>query len=613
MSGNYQLNRNIITGKLNEFTPSCVVCEILKAHSICVAKDINSLPELLTEIKRVENYRTLIIKEPFSNRDLQYLATYVNSDCETWTKSSLLKSYEHLMNFDKEKIDNIVYGQKTYESPYSYNACMLYSICRHYGIETKWNMTVSQMLFSIQNINVSLKTLKNQLTSYIEKLNKIQIINLYNNLTNVSKNISKDIMDVNKDGNKSEIQPLLELKHSDILQSFEKLKDNTFLLSTYVPTTHIEAIILMALLYNINVTDSMTPLSEYRQIKENKNKELYVPVDDEFRKRFVKNSMWYNLDITWEPRLQCIYNQESLKKLCLNEGYEIDDFRGYGFESLLQMTRISTNVFFGKNIYPEEDYTPISLDEIDELSNNESVTLGNMETKEFRTFTLNELSDHFLNYKDYKNPLKISELLDKRVVNKLKIYSVNCNHRKLQEVFKEVDRWKEYGNEFTERLRTCYETDASISKLLYKILDCGMYMRGWKVSSEAYPIASIHTNHKEDHQFRIESNVHTSIEEVFNMLETYSDDSKKLLNELPLLKYSLNEKTGEYSFIVSPDPEDGKTIIERLKIVKGGDKYKNMKSCIRVSSNIILSSVYFYICSLGLYDPFRISDLDYIS
>ena len=43
------------------------------------------------------------------------------------------------------------------------------------------------------------------------------------------------------------------------------------------------------------------------------------------------------------------------------------------------------------------------------------------------------------------------------------------------------------------------------------------------------------------------------------------------------------------------------------------DKYKNMKSCIRLTSNIILVSAYYYICALGLSEPFRLEDLDHIS
>jgi hypothetical protein len=53
--------------------------------------------------------------------------------------------------------------------------------------------------------------------------------------------------------------------------------------------------------------------------------------------------------------------------------------------------------------------------------------------------------------------------------------------------------------------------------------------------------------------------------------------------------------------------------MDRLQIVLDGNKYKNMKSCIRLSSNILLHSVYFYICSLGLPEPYNIFELEHIT
>ena len=66
-------------------------------------------------------------------------------------------------------------------------------------------------------------------------------------------------------------------------------------------------------------------------------------------------------------------------------------------------------------------------------------------------------------------------------------------------------------------------------------------------------------------------------------------------------------------FIVTPDKDDGSSILDRLRIVSEGDKHKNMKSCIRVSSNILLVTAYFYICSLGLPKPYNLNDLDHIT
>ena len=85
----------------------------------------------------------------------------------------------------------------------------------------------------------------------------------------------------------------------------------------------------------------------------------------------------------------------------------------------------------------------------------------------------------------------------------------------------------------------------------------------------------------------------------------------KVLKTLPLMKFSHEGDTK--IFIMTPDPEDGTSILHRLEIVLDGDKHKNMKSCIRLTSNILLHSVYFYICSLGLSEPYNIFELEHIS
>jgi hypothetical protein len=613
MFGSYILNRQRITGKLNEYTPSVVVIEILKAHAICIAKTITSLEENIKEVNRINEYRTLTIKEPFSEKELRYLASFVNYDCKTWTKTSLLAAYTHMMSFDQKNLINIVYGQKTYENPESYNDCMLYSVCRQYNIDTRWNMTSKQMLNSIKNLTMSLSSLQEQLNGFISKVSKYQLVNLLNSidLNNTNKIQDKDVIENIK--TPTTLPPILELNVNNLTESLERYKNTSYILSRVNPTSHYDAIILSALIYNINILESKVPFDEFLQIKRVKDLKYYTPVDETFRKRFLINPIWYDLTMHWEPSLNSIYDVEGLKKLCIYEGFTIADFRGYSFESLLQISRISLNVFFGKNVYTDEEMTPILLHDLKDLSNTECITLGNLETKELTTFSLEELTNHFRNYKEYKNPLKLDEVLDSRIVSKLKLYAINMKNDRMVQAIEEVENWKSYSNEFTERLRECYYKDKSIADILYKILECGMYMRGWKVSSDIYPLASLSTNHTENLQYQIEVNVHNSIDVVFNFIKTYNSEVQKIFEILPLVKYTVNEKTGERNFIASPDPEDGKSIFERMMFVKSGDKHKNTKSCIRLSSNILLTSVYFYICALGIHEPFRLEELEYIS
>jgi hypothetical protein len=84
------------------------------------------------------------------------VATFVNPDCKTWTQKSLLKSYDHLLNFPKDNPDilkHISYGQKDRDNIDAFNACMLYTLCKKYGIETHWKMTPEQMVLLIQKLD----------------------------------------------------------------------------------------------------------------------------------------------------------------------------------------------------------------------------------------------------------------------------------------------------------------------------------------------------------------------------------------------------------------------------------------------------------------------------
>jgi hypothetical protein len=474
-------------------------------------------------------------------------------------------------------------------------------------------MTSKQMLNSIKNLTMSLSSLQEQLNGFISKVSKYQLVNLLNSidLNNTNKIQDKDVIENIK--TPTTLPPILELNVNNLTESLERYKNTSYILSRVNPTSHYDAIILSALIYNINILESKVPFDEFLQIKRVKDLKYYTPVDETFRKRFLINPIWYDLTMHWEPSLNSIYDVEGLKKLCIYEGFTIADFRGYSFESLLQISRISLNVFFGKNVYTDEEMTPILLHDLKDLSNTECITLGNLETKELTTFSLEELTNHFRNYKEYKNPLKLDEVLDSRIVSKLKLYAINMKNERMVQAIEEVENWKSYSNEFTERLRECYYKDKSIADILYKILECGMYMRGWKVSSDIYPLASLSTNHTENLQYQIEVNVHNSIDVVFNFIKTYNSEVQKIFEILPLVKYTVNEKTGERNFIASPDPEDGKSIFERMMFVKSGDKHKNTKSCIRLSSNILLTSVYFYICALGIHEPFRLEELEYIS
>jgi hypothetical protein len=617
MSKEYILNRIRITGKLNDATPHYVITEIIRAHNICIAKPINSIENLLDGIKLIESYRCITIKEPFSTRDLRLLATYVNIDCNTWTKSSLLEAYEHMHSSSKKDLESIFYSQKSYENIKAYNACMLYSLCKSYNIDTSWNMKPETMCFLLKQLTLSLCSLKDQLNSYIEQMNKSSLVNLLSNILNTKnkKITSKELEIVStKETPKVTLPPIISLEVSNLTESLNNYKNSNYILKQINPKTHYDAIILSALIYNLNLTESSCPFEEFMRLKSLNNLALYKPIDKDFRKKYLRNPEWYNLTIYWEPKLSFIYDEAGLKKLCVHEGFNHEDFRSYGCESLLQISRISLNVFLGKNVYSdEEEYTAIDLTDIKDLDNEDCITIGNMESKDTQTYTFEELAKHFSINKNFTNPVKPNEVFEPRLIRKIGIYASNLNKTEMLEAIEIVQKWQSYSTEYTDKLREIFKHNYNIIDFLYKVFDCGLYMRGWKVTNENYPLKESLTLYDklEGALQRIETNVYNSINEVFERVKLYREDEIKVLENLPLMKISMEKD--KFSYIISPDPDDGKSILDRLRIVLNGDKHKNMKSCIRLTSNIILISIHYYLCSLGIHEPFSLNELDHIT
>lgn len=611
MSKIIQLNRIRITGKLNENTPSCVVLEVLQAHNISVVSKIDSLVDMLNQIKTIEQYRTTTLTHPLSDRDYRYVATFVNASSTTWTKTSLMEAYDHMVNFDKNDINQIIYGQKNHNNIRAYNACMLYSLCHFYKISTKWNMSPTQMETSLKQLSFSVSTLKDQLSGYIQKMNKEQLINLMNNVSIESVNETAiGLNDVEDDIQTNKV-PLLEINPIKLKSLHNKYKDTKYLLRKIIPKSHNDAIILGALVYNINLTHSKFPLDEYLQLKGCKKVDFYVPIDKEFQKKYLRNSLWFDLTVNWEPSLSFIYDDEGLRRLCLKEGYTSEDFRNYSPESLLQLSRISNNVFLGKNIFEDVEQTAISMIDLKDIESKNCVTIGNIETKTLYVYTFDELTQYFDMQKEYKNPVKEIEVFDKKIVNKLRILAESYDHQRFLYVMESIEKWKEFSDENTNRLRKIYSINKNVSNFLYQVMNIGMYMRGWKVVCDEYPLREAQTKVVDGTLSKIEVNFVTEVDKLYQLLNKYNREEKECLESLPLIRVSINGNV--QSFIITPEKDDGKNILDRLQIVSEGDKHKNSKSCIRVTSNILLITSYYYLRSLGLPEPFNINELDHIT
>lgn len=199
-------------------------------------------------------------------------------------------------------------------------------------------------------------------------------------------------------------------------------------------------------------------------------------------------------------------------------------------------------------------------------------------------YTFDEILSFFKNNKKFTLTKKsgIEADLPRYCVNSLKNICIKNNKIVLLNLINEIEK--------NRIILNIPEKD-----ILFSLLDLSFFMRGRGVVENFYPLKTS--------------------ECTFEDLETH----EKLLNEvmsglndcvynldLPLLLY---DKKTEIFTPVSNN-EQGLTIGERLRIVR---ERESVYSCVRISSNFILSSVYYYLKINGNSLDFDINKMDFIS
>jgi hypothetical protein len=116
-----------------------------------------------------------------------------------------------------------------------------------------------------------------------------------------------------------------------------------------------------------------------------------------------------------------------------------------------------------------------------------------------------------------------------------------------------------------------------------------------------YDISMVMRGGTEDSQY-------TAAIDIYNFLSDSSVSDSNILN-LPLVIYY--PKSG--SFSTSESAYEGYTIRGRLQIVPEGETTRAISSCMRLSSNWFLSTVYYYQNAFNFQKSFNIIDLVHVS
>lgn len=580
------LSRLLITNQLETTTPIEVIKEVAYSQGITgFENDINL--EFLVFLNKVSVPQISSLK---TTKEWSDLATFINYEFDSWKKKDLINAYNFLIQFMNNdnlinKINNdFQYGLQTPNDIQNINCCVLYRICKDHKVLLNKNTTIHEM-FKI------VKILKNpQVTLFSQELDLIQNLSVMVYLGRLSDKTIEDNRDLDVYPTKNETTESLKF-------NFIKLNSLSFLQSKIQPQTNENAVSLAAVIFKTDISHAANPISEYKSLKNGT-----FPEDKWIKYWYSKNSLLFDLTKTFNPLFSVeYYSIETLKTLIRNEG--IEQYEGYDLYELLCSHYLLNTFFDGEQPNLKTRKLMISYEDVDEVPSNELICYGTI-IGQMQPTSITELKEafqckeHFVNYLDNDN-----QFFSKENINKLKLILKSKNEKELYNIILFIEKLENEKDKQLRKFLILYNKSSNkdqILKCLNSLLEIGMYMRGWKINYEDYPVKeSIVPIDKENELFlKVSESIIKFREECENLKE---------ICKLPLLIFK-NDR-----YITSSSKDEGYTINDRLSLVSKGEETKNINSCLRLSSNWFCCTAHKYITYLTNEEPFIIKDLRMIS
>lgn len=584
--------------------------DIYKVPTFCWKEILSSIG--IDDVNKIELYHIPNIdKNQLSCNDFQHLARFFHNNNINikWDKKTLIETFYFYLSLIKNEeklyqvILNTILNNEEIDlpdkyHPYRINKCLLFL----FTLNQKWNIPLDiQMNTLIDNLKLYFTNDPVFIIKIIQ--HNININTIPNHLMNLlfSLSIKKNKIDLTKN--------IPEKRDNKYLSYRSKYIKNHL---NEVPQTTTDVIINGALKFDVDLTQSYNPFDDWKLLNEGKNIQNCIFLNHEF-----------NPDLPVE-----LYTSKCLSQLINNEGFQCENVfkhvikgqTSFSFDDQLKFDHsffypftkdnqyqllqiiINENTFF--NNIPskyENDQTCITFDLVKDVPSLELVSFGKLNSDNNYIFTYNELLDTFSFYHQFIDPrqqmneFSTLSIIKLRHLCQLSIRQNENNdmYQIRQQLLKEINSiWERQDKLSIEgiQLQTLFIKNPDIIyKFFSLLLKIGMLMRGWDEKSP-YPITSAPMDDYEQVFTRI--NLHL-VEFVNMMLITENDscidkDIKRFLYNLPLFIYR------DKIFIQSNNYEEGLTIKERIDILSRGESDTNMSSCIRLTSNWLCSTYFYY-------------------
>lgn len=371
--------------------------------------------------------------------------------------------------------------------------------------------------------------------------------------------------------------------------------DYNTLLTIMVPENVIDAIELSYVRWGINIAYASRPLMEYKNLMKKSDKEL-LNLDKDTKDIFIDpiQSHLFERDHSY------IKGRYITKLHSLYSKTKLDYFRDLEMIDILKSIKNKNWLYNGIYInYPIQDeyHTYFTYEKIETPNNIWTVSINN----QLYLVSEEELLGLF---KSNMNFTFLNELIDYHAIDKLYYYCLNIE---LKEVIVNIYKCKEkLYNAEKEILEYDVEDFKSFLDIIY---DITMTLRGKDINTTGnLPIKSSDTQSNVDDFYLLEMNYTESINLLIDFINKDKNKRNKYIN-LPLL-YRENISGNDNEYYVSNNSKVGRTIGAKLDMISDG---KNDDACVRVSSNYLLWTLYYYSSLLNINYNIDIDNMSFIS
>jgi len=593
-----------ISGPVDENTPLIVLEEISNAHDISFPyfHSSNVVPFTI-------NPSLLTIEDQMNAIKL------INKNI-TWNLDELKNSFEFISLFRENPFystDNTDFGLSTPENPYCYNSSMCYRLLREKNLVIHRFCTFRELSNAVLVAYRHASYGRTILYSLLSNMESEDLSSVYLHGLNKRSRFEEPydrLEDTSSDENEENDETIDELTYQTLKHIPDLYSDDRYLLIRIDPSTDAEAIFLAATNFETDISRAKNPQEEYNILRRDPTQ--YIPKDPILKEIVRKSPLILKLNYFFNPYLPSeLYSERNLTNMATFEGYREEDFAEEDSYSLLQTSCFSdtfhTGIFF--NI---KNTVTLEYENVSEMPINILVYFGNPR-EELYVFRIRELDKIFRKERVYKNPLDgslFSELSIRKLRNICSLVfpqDVEDTWLERRSLIGTIDFIEIYNAGNMQKLRELYERfetsnqKEQIRKVIVSFTELGMYMRGWEGSGE-YPLEICIVRNQINTDLLVTTAIYNFERECLEL-----GDIGDLIINLPLLRFYRG------NFVASNNQLEGRTIKERLEIVKGGENNHALFSCIRLTSNWICATAYRIMQTLKMVPTFNIEKMREIS